>query len=78
MGAEYLEHFIRETRQQSISRRDEQQEEMLDYLKWMLARALNSSQTMALPPLVWYLAATATTDCLETLLWYGMADARPT
>ena len=52
MGAEYLEHFIRETRQQSISRRDEQQEEMLDYLKWMLVRALNSGQTMVLPPLV--------------------------
>lgn len=77
MGAEYLQYYIRETRQQAISRRDEQQAEMLDYLKWLLVKALNSGQTVALPPLVWHLAATATLYRLEAVLWYGMADGPP-
>ena len=77
MGAEYLQYFLRETRQQSVSRRDEQQEDMLDYLKGRLDKALNSRQTVALPPLVWHLAATATHDRMEAFLWYGMADGPP-
>ena len=47
VGAEYLHYFIRETRHQSFSRRDQQQDEMLDYLKGLLAKALNSGQTVA-------------------------------
>ncbi|MDE2812806.1 MAG: hypothetical protein OXM01_07280 [Gemmatimonadota bacterium] len=77
MGAEYVQHFIRKTRQQSVARRDEQQEEMLDYLKWMLAQALNSGQTVARPPLVWHLATTEIRERLEAFLWYGMADGPP-
>ena len=70
MAAEYLQYYIRETRQQAISRRDQQQEEMLDYLKGLLAKALHSGQTVALPPLVWHLAATATPERMQALLWY--------
>ena len=77
MGADYLEYCIRETRQQWVSRRAEQQPEMLDHLKCSLAQALNSGQTIALPPLVWHLAATETKDLLEACLWYGMSDGPP-
>ena len=77
MGAEYLQYYIRETRQQAVSRRDQQQEEMLDYLKGRLAKALHSGQTVALQPLVWHLAATATPERMQALLWYGMADGPP-
>lgn len=58
MGADYLEYCIR----------DQQQDEMLDYLKCLLAQALNTGQTIALPPLVWLLAATATPERMQALL----------
>ena len=77
MAAEYLQYYIRETHQQWVSRRDQQRAEMLEYLKWMLAQALRSGQTIALPPLVWFLAATATRDQMEAFLWHGMADGPP-
>lgn len=77
MGAEYLQYYIRETRQLSVSRRDEQQNDMLDYLQWMLAQALQRGQTIAMPPLVWHLAATTTPERMQALLWYGLADGPP-
>ena len=42
---------------------------MLDYLKGLLAKALHRGQTVALPPLVWHWAATATLYRLEAVLW---------
>ena len=75
--SDFLEHVIRETGHTCLSRRDEQQDEMLYYLKWLLVQAVQSGQTVAMPPLIWHVAAAATPDRMEAVLWHGMADGPP-
>ena len=42
-----------------------------------MAKALLRGQTVAWPPLVWFLAATAAPERMQGRLWYGMADGPP-